>query len=115
NALLALDGALGRVTEVLSGGHYAPLSVSSPHQLWSSAMVINPLLGGLLGLEVDSAAHRFALSPHVPPDWDSFELHNLRLGAAAFNHIYQQTPDLMQLELQRSGGCEGFSDFPPGN
>src|SRR3989441_14505 len=114
NALLALDGALGRVTEVLSGGHYAPLSVSSPHQIWSSAMVINPLLGGLLGLEVDSAAHRFALSPHVPPDWDSFELHNLRVGSAAFNLIYRQTPDLIELELQRSGAGECFLEFSPG-
>ena len=114
NALLALDGALGRVTEVLSGGHYAPLSVSSPHQIWSSAMVINPLLGGLLGLEVDSAAHRFALSPHVPPDWDSFELHNLRVDSAAFNLIYRQTPDLIELELQRSGASECFLEFSPG-
>src|SRR6266436_9371044 len=32
NALLALDGSLGHVTEVLSGDYYQPLSTSSPHQ-----------------------------------------------------------------------------------
>jgi len=35
NALLALDGSLGHVTEVLSGDYYQPLSTSSPHQIWS--------------------------------------------------------------------------------
>ncbi|MBI4461317.1 MAG: amylo-alpha-1,6-glucosidase, partial [Acidobacteria bacterium] len=44
NAGLALDGALGHVTEVLSGSSYAPLSTSSPHQIWSAAMIISPLL-----------------------------------------------------------------------
>ena len=32
NALLALDGSLGHVTEVLSGAYYQSLSTSSPHQ-----------------------------------------------------------------------------------
>jgi len=45
-ALLALDGSLGHVTEVLSGDQYQPLSTSSPHQIWSAAMVISPLLRG---------------------------------------------------------------------
>src|SRR5207248_2469190 len=51
NALLALDGSLGHVTEVISGDYYQPLSTSSPHQIWSAAMVISPLLRGMLGLE----------------------------------------------------------------
>src|SRR3954468_17712959 len=40
NALLALDGSLGHVAEVLSGDYYQPLSTNSPHQIWSAAMVI---------------------------------------------------------------------------
>src|SRR5256886_12046987 len=55
NALLALDGSLGHVTEVLSGDYYQPLATSSPHQIWSAAMVVSPLLRGLFGLEVDAA------------------------------------------------------------
>ena len=50
NALLALDGSLGHVTEVLSGDVYQPLSTSSPHQIWSAAMVVSPILRGMLGL-----------------------------------------------------------------
>ena len=54
NSQLALDGSLGHVTEVLSGDYYQPLSTSSPHQIWSAAMVISPLLRGLFGLEADA-------------------------------------------------------------
>src|SRR5260370_26180742 len=53
NALLALDGSLGHVTEVLSGDYYQPLSTSSPHQIWSAAMVVSPLLRGMFGLSAD--------------------------------------------------------------
>ncbi len=50
NAQLALDGALGHVTEVLSGDYYQPILGSAPHQIWSAAMVVNPVLRGLFGL-----------------------------------------------------------------
>src|SRR5712664_3562414 len=56
NALLALDGSLGHVTEVLSGDYYQPLSTSSPHQIWSAAMVVSPLLRGMFGLSTDAKA-----------------------------------------------------------
>jgi glycogen debranching enzyme len=51
NCLLAHAGASGRVTEVLSGSYFEPLSNSCPHQIWSSAMVVNPILRGLFGLQ----------------------------------------------------------------
>src|SRR5581483_6174423 len=58
NALLALDGSLGHVTEVLSGDYYQSLSTASPHQIWSEAMVISPILRGLLGLEADAISQQ---------------------------------------------------------
>jgi hypothetical protein len=63
NSLLALDGALGHVTEVLSGDYYQALSTSSPHQIWSSAMVVSSLLRGLLGLETDATSHQLTFAP----------------------------------------------------
>jgi glycogen debranching enzyme len=56
NALLALDGSPGHVTEVLSGDYYQPLSTSSPHQIWSAAMVISP-------------TSRFVMWRPAPPSW----------------------------------------------
>src|SRR5437879_12230121 len=51
NALLALDGSLGHVTEVLCGDSCQSLSTSSPHQIRSAAMVVSPRLRGLLGFQ----------------------------------------------------------------
>jgi len=53
NALLGLDGSLGHVTEVLSGSYYQSLATSSPHQIWSAAMVVSPLLRRHVGLRAD--------------------------------------------------------------
>src|SRR6516165_6198507 len=78
NALLALDGSPGHVTEVLSGTYYQGLSTSSPHQIWSAAMVVSPILRGLLGLKQDAATHTLTLAPSLPANWDSFSLENVR-------------------------------------
>lgn len=80
NALLALDGSLGHVTEVLSGDYYQPLSTSSPHQIWSAAMVISPMLRGLLGLDCNAAERRITFAPHIPSDWQNFSARNLPVG-----------------------------------
>src|SRR5438046_10038740 len=78
NALMALDGSLGHVTEVLSGDYYQPLATSSPHQIWSAAMVISPLLRGLFGLEVDADGRRVTFAQHIPADWNSFAIDNVQ-------------------------------------
>src|SRR5215469_6592608 len=75
NALLGLDGALGHFTEVLSGDYYQSFATSSPHQIWSAAMVISPILRGLFGLQIDAEKHQITLQPHVPADWTSLALH----------------------------------------
>ena len=71
NALLALDGSLGHTTEVLSGDYYSSLSTSSPHQIWSAAMVVNPILRGMLGLSTDATTQTITLTPHLPANWIS--------------------------------------------
>jgi glycogen debranching enzyme len=69
NTLLALDGSLGHFSEVLSGDYYQSFSTSSPHQIWSAAMAISPILRGLFGLQIDAQARQITLAPHVPADW----------------------------------------------
>jgi GH15 family glucan-1,4-alpha-glucosidase len=100
NALLTLNGSLGHVAEVLSGKYFQTLSTGSPHQIWSAAMVVNPLLSGLLGLQVDATSCRLDFAPHVPADWRSFSVNNVRLGAVALNLNYQRAPDNIRLEVQ---------------
>ncbi len=112
NALLALDGSLGHVTEVLSGDYYQPLSTSSPHQIWSAAMVISPLLKGMFGLEKDAPKKTLTFVPHVPADWTHFKITNVRVGDSVINLSYEKKLGEITLEATRSGG-QCFLDFEP--
>ena len=113
NAQLALDGSLGHVTEVLSGDYYQPLSTSSPHQIWSAAMVISPLLRGLFGLQIDAGAHRVTLAPHVPADWARFTLENVRVGQCAVRLAYRKSASEITLVVTRNGGGDCSLEFSP--
>lgn len=113
NALLALDGSLGHVTEVLSGTYYEPLSTSSPHQIWSAAMVVNPLLRGLLGLEADSTNQTLTFAPHAPADWSSFSIGNLPLAGVALNLRYRKTAEEITLDVERTGSGDCTLEFQP--
>ncbi len=112
NALMALDGSLGHVTEVLSGDYYQPLATSSPHQIWSAAMVVSPLLKGMFGLEKDAARKTLTFVPHVPPDWTNFKVNNVRLGDSVVSLSYIKTLSEITLEVTRTGG-ECSLDFEP--
>ena len=113
NALLGLDGALGHFTEVLSGDYYQSFATSSPHQIWSSAMVVSPILRGMFGLQADAEKHEITLAPHVPADWNSFAIRNVKLGQLSVEFQYRKTADTIMLETRRTGEGEGWIDFSP--
>jgi glycogen debranching enzyme len=113
NAQLALDGSLGHVTEVLSGDYYQPLSTSSPHQIWSAAMVISPLLRGLFGLQADAGAHLLTFAPHVPAGWSWFTLDNLKVDAALLRIAYRKTATDISLDITRAGSGDCNLEFSP--
>jgi glycogen debranching enzyme len=106
NALLALDGSLGHVTEVLSGDYYQPLSTSSPHQIWSAAMVVSPIMRGMLGLETDAIHHLVKLTPHIPADWERFSIENVRIGKNTMLMNYSKTEEGIVLETGLTSGSE---------
>jgi len=113
NALLATDGALGHFTEVLSGDYNQSFATSSPHQIWSSAMVISPILRGMFGLATDAEKHGITLAPHVPADWTSFAIRKVRVGGVAVDFEYQKTGDRIVLETRRAGAGECWLEFSP--
>jgi glycogen debranching enzyme len=113
NALLALDGSLGHVTEVLAGDSYRPLPTSTPQQVWSAAMIVNPVLRGLLGLDTDATADTIALTPHVPASWPSVAISNLRVGSAILTLRYHQDAKELRLEMNRVGSCQCKLVFSP--
>ena len=110
NALLALDGSPGHVTEVLSGDYYQPLSTSSPHQIWSAAMVVSPVLRGMLGLQVDAERNTIKLVPHVPADWYSFVVENIHVSGNVTGFSYVKSADgiLLRTKLHKEGTVVEF-------
>ncbi|HEY4817695.1 MAG TPA: hypothetical protein VIH67_09725, partial [Candidatus Acidoferrum sp.] len=114
NALLALDGSLGHVTEVLSGDYYQPLSTSSPHQIWSAAMVVSPLLRGMFGLATDAKAATLTFAPHLPADWNSLGIENLRVGENKLHLNFTKNAEGIFLEAGRTAGTgESTVEFRP--
>jgi glycogen debranching enzyme len=83
----------GAVTELLSGQFFAPLGRSTSHQLWSSAMVISPVIRGLFGLEWDAARKKLMVTPSLPAEWDKAKLHHVPFAGGD-----------LDLEMTRDGG-----------
>ncbi len=92
NANLTWAQDLGAVTELLSGQFYAPLGRSSSHQLWSSAMVISPIMRGLFGVEWDAERNTLTITPSIPAEWEHAKLLRLPLGVST-----------VDLEISREG------------
>ena len=113
NALLALDGSPGHVTEVLSGDYYQPLSTSSPHQIWSAAMVVSPMLRGLLGLQFDAQTHVLSFAPHIPADWKDFSIQRVAAGGGTVDFHVSRSSDSLTLTAERKGSSEVRLDFRP--
>lgn len=104
NALLAFDGSLGHTAEVLSGDYYQPAATGTPHQIWSSAMVVSAMLSGLFGLDTDAAAHRVTLTPHLPADWTHFSMRHIEAGPCKLSIDFSKTLDTLTFSIERESG-----------
>jgi glycogen debranching enzyme len=113
NALLTFNGALGRVTEVMSGTFHEQLATSSPHQIWSSAMVISPIMRGMLGLESDQLARRLTLKPHVPAEWNDFAVTNIPACGGKVSLNFKRTIEAIELTATREGTGDCTFEFSP--
>ncbi len=80
NANMTWSQDLGNVTELLSGEYFRPLGRSTAHQLWSSAMVVTPIVRGLFGISWDAARNTISIAPNLPADWDHAAVRRLALG-----------------------------------
>jgi glycogen debranching enzyme len=105
NANLTWSQDPGSVTELLSGQYYQVLGRSTAHQLWSSAMVVSPILRGMFGIEWDAASHKLTVSPHLPADWDRAMVRNLPLGAAHLDLGFQREKDHLLVTASGAGAA----------
>ena len=103
NALLTYTGALGVVTELLSGDFNAPFGRSSHHQVWSEAMVITPAVRGLLGIEARAGGQELRFAPQLPATWNHIEARNVAVGSSHFDLKLQRELRSLTVTITRRG------------
>jgi hypothetical protein len=103
NGRLPFGRAYGAFDEVLNGDVEIPAGVC-PDQAWSAALLILPLVEGLLGARPDALNRQLTLAPHLPPDWDECEWRGLHVGATVLDVRLRQTPERQLVWLRRTAG-----------
>jgi glycogen debranching enzyme len=114
NALLTFQGALGYVTELLSGDLNAPFGRSSHHQVWSEAMVVSPLVRGMLGLEAGDGGRSLTFAPQLPADWDRVAVRNVPVGDSALDLGLTREPGVVTIVITRRDGGRAAPAAAPG-
>lgn len=100
-AHLTWDGALGYITELLSGDFNTPFGRSSHHQVWSEAMLATPLIRGLLGLEAGDAGARLTFAPQLPARWPRVSVENVAVGSARYDVSLERSPGRLVMQVAR--------------
>jgi glycogen debranching enzyme len=115
NADLTTTQDPGAVTELLSGEFFEPFGRSTCRQLWSSAMVITPVLRGIFGIEVDGLKHALKVTPRLPADWDHAEIQRLHVGDSVVNVEFKRKGSSMSVSLRQVEGVPvRIVGAPPG-
>jgi glycogen debranching enzyme len=105
NALLTYTSSLGYVTELLSGDFNQPFGRSSHHQVWSEAMVVTPVVRGLLGIEVRGDGKKLRFVPQLPANWDHVEVRNVAVGKSKYDLTLQRLAGRLKINVTRSGSA----------
>jgi glycogen debranching enzyme len=109
NVSLTRHGALGYVTELLSGDFATPFGRSSHHQIWSEAMVIAPLVRGLLGIETSDGGQALAVRPQLPANWDTLAVDAVPVGRTRYDLRIERSANREAISLtERSPGGHGI-------
>jgi len=103
--LLTYAGALGDVTELLSGDFATPFGRSSHHQIWSEAMVVTPMVRGLLGIETADGGRTLRFAPAMPATWDRVEARAVRAGAAQYDLTFERRAGRAVARIVALGGA----------
>jgi hypothetical protein len=101
NVLLTYEGALGYVTELLSGDFNAPFGRSSHHQVWSEAMVVTPAVRGLLGIKTSAGGRGLIFAPQLPADWGRVAARNVAAGDARYDLSLDRTAGQAIIKIAR--------------
>lgn len=99
-------GARGYLPELVSGDRSRSLDAAVPHQLFSTAGLVSPLLRGLVGFSEGK------LAPRIPAGWDRLRVDHLRCRDRLFDVDWKrdrsrETREILRLEPR------GSENLPP--
>jgi hypothetical protein len=84
-------GGLGFLEEHLRGDRAEVPKRGVPHQIFSSAALVESTLLGLFGMEASATERRVAFRPTLPPHWDEARLLGVRIGATRLDvRVYRR-------------------------
>ena len=103
NARLPFARQLGAFDEVLRGDVEQGAGVC-PDQCWSAAMVVLPLITGMLGVDPDALEGRVSLAPHLPAGWAACEWRGLRVGHTTLDVRVAVDATRTRVRIRRTAG-----------
>lgn len=90
NANHFFDNAAGEVPEVFSGTFNTKLAEAYHNQGFSASGFAEPFMRGLIGLDIDAPNKTIYFSPHLPADWDSLTVGNIKIGTSIVDiHLFR--------------------------
>ncbi len=105
-ALLTYANALGYVTELISGDFNAPFGRSSHHQVWSEAMVITPVMRGMLGIEITDGGKTVRFAPQLPANWNDLQVRGVRAGNTLLDFTLKRANGKLTILAARRGAVD---------
>lgn len=94
---------MGHIHELLAGDFYHQQVESVPEQTWSSAALLSSAVQGLLGLERDAQTNDLKFSPHLPANWDSISVRNVKVRGGNMGMSLTRVRNGLELEIENSG------------
>jgi glycogen debranching enzyme len=95
--------SMGHIHELLAGDFYHQQVESVPEQTWSSAALLSSAVEGLLGLERDADTNGLKFSPHLPANWGSISVRNVKVGGGNMGMTLTRVRNGLELEIENSG------------
>lgn len=104
NAALTEFDTLGAITELLSGDYCSAFGRSSHHQVWSEAMLVWPLVDGLLGLRLEGGGKTVVFEPQPPGHWSGFKVSRLHTPSGDVQLEYRRQAGKRQIRWKGPAG-----------
>ncbi|HSL72230.1 MAG TPA: GH116 family glycosyl hydrolase [Longimicrobiales bacterium] len=97
------DFGRGRVPEILSGEFYNAIESARLKNAFGTSLLIAPVMLGLFGIEPDAPNRAVAIEPHLPAEWNTARVANLRVGADRLSVEIERQESRYAIELRRTG------------